>query len=71
MDQSLSDFQSDTGSAAHTTLDTEQLISCIRTALIYVIASLKDSDGAVIPVHKVLELLTKIHDILDNTLHGL
>ena len=56
MDQSLSDFQTGYG-ATHATLDTEQLISHTRTALVDTTASLQDSDGVVIPVQEVLELL--------------
>ena len=41
-DQSLSDFQTDIGAAAHTTL--EQLISHTRGTLVDIIASLQDSD---------------------------
>ena len=41
----------------------EQLISHTKTALTDTIA-----DGRVIPVQKVLKLLTKIHDILDNAM---
>ena len=52
--------------AAHGTIHTEELISHTRTALVDTIASLQDSDGGVIPVLEVHELLTKIHDILDN-----
>ena len=51
--------------AAHATFDTEQLISCTRTALV-AIATLQDSDKGVIPVQEVLELLTMTYDILDN-----
>ena len=44
-DQSLSDFQSVIGVAAHATVDMEQLISYTRTALLDTIASFWDSDG--------------------------
>ena len=63
-DQSLSDFQPDIGSAAHVTLNTEQLISDTRTALVDTIASLQHSDCAVIIAPELHELLTKVHDIL-------
>ena len=43
--QSLSDFQTGIGAAAHTTLDTEQLISHTRTALVDTLTSLQGSDG--------------------------
>ena len=56
MDQSLSDFQTGICVAAHATLDTEQLISHIRTALVDTTASAKDSDLRVILVQEVLEL---------------
>ena len=62
--QCLSDFQTGICAAAHATLDTEQLISCTRASLVDAIASLQGSDGRVISVLGVHELLTKIHDIL-------
>ena len=52
--------------AANVTLDTEQLFSCTRTAL-GMITPPQGSDGDVIPVSEVHELLNKIHDVLDNT----
>ena len=66
-DQRLCDFQTGMGAAAHAILDTEQHISHIRTPLVDTIASLQDSDGEVIPVQGVLQLLTKIHDIPENS----
>ena len=42
-DQSLSDLQTGVGAAAHATLDTEQLISHLRVALIDSLSSLPDS----------------------------
>ena len=48
--------------AAHATLDTQQLISCTRTA------SLQNLDGGVIPDQEVHELLNKIYDIMNNVL---
>ena len=51
--------------AAYATLDTEQLISYIRVAFVDTISPLEDSEGAVISVSEVHELLTKTHDILD------
>ena len=45
---SIPDFQTGTGAVAHATLDTEQLISHNRTALVDIIASLWGSDGRVI-----------------------
>ena len=52
--------------AAHATFDTEQLISHLRVSLVDTISSLPDSEGGVIPVSEVHELLIKFHDILDN-----
>ena len=52
--------------AAHVTLNMEQLISCIRIALADMISSLPDSEGGVISVSDMHELLIKIHDVLDN-----
>ena len=65
-DQSLSDFQTGVCAAVHATLDTEQLISCLRVVLVDTLSSLPDSEGGVIPVSEVCELLLKVHDILDN-----
>ena len=62
----LSDFETGIGAAPYATLDTTQLISHTRTVLVDTIASLQHSDGGVIPVSEVYELLTKICDILDN-----
>ena len=63
-DQSPSDFQTGTGAAAHTTLQTEQLTSHTRTAFVDTTASLHSSDGEVIPLSEAHELHTNIHDIL-------
>ena len=60
---SLSDFQTGIGTAGNNTLDTEQLISDSRTALVDTISSLQGSDGGVIAGLEVHELL-----ILDNTM---
>ena len=65
-DQSLSNFQTGIVAAAHATLDTEQLISYLRVALADTLTSLPDSEGGVIPVTKVHELLLKVGEILDN-----
>ena len=46
----------------------EQVISHIRVSLVETISSLPDSEGEVIPVSEVHELLIKIHDILDNAM---
>ena len=64
-DQSLSDFQTGVGAAAHATLDTEQLISHLWVALVDTPSSLPEAEGDVIPVSEVSELLLWIHDILD------
>ena len=48
------------------THDMEQLISGIRVALVDTFSSLPGSEGGVIPVSELHELLTKVHDILDN-----
>ena len=52
-DQNLSDFQTGVGAAAHATLDTEQLISCLRVPLVDNLSSLPDSEGGVIAVSEV------------------
>ena len=65
-DQSLSEFQTDIVAAAHAILKTEQLISHLRVVLVDTISSKPDSEGEVLPVFKVPELLIKVHDILDN-----
>ena len=49
-DQSLSDFQIGICVAISTTLDTGQVISNDKTAVVYVIASLQDPDREIIPV---------------------
>ena len=66
VDQSLSDFQTGVGAAAHDTFDTEQLIShlCL-VALVDTLSSLAEAEGDVIPVSEVHELLLQIHGILD------
>ena len=64
-DQSLSDLQSGVGAAAHATLDTKNLVSCLRVALLDTLSALPNSEGGVIPVFEVHELLLKVH-ILDN-----
>ena len=67
-DQSLSDLQTGVGAAAYATLDTEQLISHLQVALLDTLSSLPDSEGGIIPVSEVCELLLRIHDILDNAI---
>ena len=62
-DQSLSDLQTGVGAAAHTTLDNEQLISHLRVALLDTLSSLPNSEGGVIPMSEVGELLLEVHDI--------
>ena len=51
--QSLSDFQTGVGAAAHATLDAEQLISHLRVALLDTLSSLPNSEGGIIPVSEV------------------
>ena len=63
--QSLPDFQTGVGAAAHATLDMEQLISCLWFALVDTLSSLSVAQGGVMPVSEVHELLLRIHDILD------
>ena len=65
-DQSLSEFQTGSGAAAHATLNMEQLISHLRVTLVGTISSLLDPEGGVISVSEVYDLLIKVHDILDN-----
>ena len=65
-DQNLSEFQTAIGSAAHATLETEHLISHLEVALVNTLSSLPNSEGGIIPVPEVHELLPKAHDILDN-----
>ena len=65
-DQSLSEFQTGIGAAAHTTLDTEQLISHLKVALVDTLSFLPNSEGGVLPVSRVCELLCKVHDIQNN-----
>ena len=52
-DQNQSDFQTGFGAAAHATLDTEQLISCLRVAFVDTHSSLPDFEEGIIPVFKV------------------
>ena len=65
VDQFLSDFQTDVVAAAHATLDTEHLISCLQVALVDTFSSLPEAEGDVIPVSEVCELLLQLHGILD------
>ena len=64
-DQLLSDLQTGVGAVTHATLDGEQLISHLRVALHDTLSSLPDSEGGIIPVSEVCDLLLKVHDILD------
>ena len=64
-DQSLSDFQTGGGAAAHTSLDMKQLISHLQVALVDTLSLLPDAEGGVIPVSEVCEWPLKIHDIFD------
>ena len=63
-DQSLLDFQTGVGAAAHATLETEQLICHLQVALVDTLSSLPKAEGDVTPVSEVCELL-HIHGILD------
>ena len=65
-DQNISDVQTGFGAATHAILDTEQLISHFRVALVDTLFSLPDSEGGVIPVSKVHELLLEVYAILDS-----
>ena len=67
-DQAISDFQTGIGTAAYATLDTEQLISHIRTTLVDTTASLPGSNSGINTASEVHELLIKIHDILDSAM---
>ena len=53
VDQSLSDFQTGLGAAAHATLDIEQLISHLQVALFDTLSSLPEAEGDVIAVSEV------------------
>ena len=64
-DQSLSDFQTGGGPAAHATFDIQQLISCLWVAIVDTLSSLPKAERDVIPVSEVCELLLQIHGILD------
>ena len=65
-DQSLSDLQTGVGAAAHATLDTKQLISCLRVSLLDTLSSVPNLEGGIIPVSEVCKLLLKVCDILDS-----
>ena len=58
-DQNLSDFQTGVSAAVHATLDTEQLISHLRVALVDTLSSLPDSEGGVIPVSKYMNCFSR------------
>ena len=62
-DQSLSNLQTCVGATAHANLDTEQLISCLRVAHPDTLSSLPNSEGGVIPMSEVHEILLKVNDI--------
>ena len=55
-----------TAAATHDTLDTEQFISHTRTVLVDTIACLQGSDGSLIAVSEMHELLTKTQYIIDS-----
>ena len=56
-DQSLQEFQTGIGAAAYATLNTEQLISHLRVALVDTTSSVANSEGGDINVSEVCELL--------------
>ena len=56
-DESLSDFQTGVGAAAHATLEMDLLISYLRFALVDTLSLLPDAEGGVIHVSEVCELL--------------
>ena len=56
-DKRLSDFQNGTSAASDATLDTEQLISHTIASLVGTVDSLHGSNGGVISVSEVHELL--------------
>ena len=66
--QSHLEFWTGISVAAYATLNMEQLISYIRSALVDTISSLHNSEGGVIPVSEVCELLINIYDILNNAM---
>ena len=63
-DQSLSDFQIGIIATAHATLEIEELVSQMRSAIMDTITSLQGDDGEVIPVLEVHDSLYKICNIL-------
>ena len=68
VDQSLSDIQTGIDVAAHATLDAEQLISHTRASMVDTFTFLWGLKGGVNMTSEGHELLTKIHDVLDNAL---
>ena len=52
---------------AHATVDMGQLTLHARTPFVDTIASLQESDWGLVSVQEILESLTKIHCILDNS----
>ena len=65
-DQSLLNLQTCVGAAAHATVGTEQLISHPKVSLVDTLFSLTNSEGGIIPVSEVSEILCKVHDNLDS-----
>ena len=63
-DQSLSDLQTGVGGAAHATLDTEQLISCLRIAFLILFPLYPILRGGILSVSEVHKLLLRVHNIL-------
>ena len=71
-DQSISDFQTGIATASQDTLKMEQLILCVKTVIMDITTSLKDSDGEITPVSEVYYLPYKIFHIMNIlSLHGL
>ena len=63
--QSLSDVQRCADVATHATLEAEELVSHTKTVIVDTITSLHGSDGQDILVSEVLDLVNKIHGIVD------
>ena len=60
-------FKTGISAATPAILETEQLTSPIRIAMMDTFTSVQGSDGEDIPVSEVYDLLSTIHNILDNT----
>ena len=57
-------FQIGIGASSHITLEIEQLISHMKTTIVYTVTILQGSDGEVIPISEDHDLLSKVNDIL-------